>query len=64
MLILEVVLMRSYLWDAFQAEVAGALRAIEIFDQKRWNSLWIESYSQLLVVSLQNQLSDSLQAKE
>jgi ribonuclease HI len=41
--------------DAFQAELCGAMRAIEIAHQKNWLNLWLETDSKLVVLAFSNE---------
>jgi len=40
--------------NAFQAELIGAMLAIELADKKKWNKLWLEIDSKLVVQAFQN----------
>jgi len=40
--------------DAFQAELCGAMRAIEIAHQRNWINFWLETDSKLVVMAFSN----------
>ena len=40
--------------NAFQAELQGAIRAIELADQFHWKNLWLECDSALVISAIRN----------